>query len=97
MRVFVRQNEGQCYVIPCKNAEASVAALKRQVIARCESVGDESDYKLVLDSTGALLSDKDAVQDVLKDGDFLTLRKLVTLLRHLVQLFDRSNWLRAQH
>lgn len=77
MRIFV-QNGGKSYVIPCKDASrTSVAALKREVISRCVEgkPEDESKYSLVLESSLAVLCERDAVQDVLQDGDFVSLRE----------------------
>ena len=80
MRIFV-QNGEKSYVIPCKDSKASVAALKREVLARCIArPEEESRYDLVLVSSGAVLCDRDAVQDVLQDGDFVALRKLLSTL-----------------
>ena len=75
MRIFV-QNGGKSYVIPCKDTKASVAALKREVLARFVAKTEESSrYTLVLVSSGAVLFDRDAIQDVLQEGDFISLRK----------------------
>ena len=80
MRIFV-QNGGKNYVIPCKDASTrdrtTVAALKREVISRCVEgkPEDESKYSLVLGSSLAVLCERDAVQDVLQDGDFVSLRE----------------------
>ena len=82
MRVFVK-NGGTSYVIPCKDPKASVAALKREALARCfagKLRDEESRYKLVLVSNGAVLCEEDAIQDVLADGEFVSLRKLIDLL-----------------
>lgn len=74
------QNGGRSYVIPCKDSKATVAALKREVLARClAGPEEESRYNLVLVSSGAILCDWDAVQDVLNDGDFIALRELVLI------------------
>ena len=77
MRIFVK-NGGTSYVIPCKDPKTSVAALKREVLARCvgSKIEDESRYILILCSGGAVLSERDTVQDVLQDGDFISLREL---------------------
>ena len=76
MRIFV-QNGGQNYVIPCKDSTATVATLKREVLARCLArPEDESKYYLVLRSSDAVLCDCDTVQDVLRDGDSIALREL---------------------
>ena len=79
MRVFVKYG-GTSYVIPCKDANARVAALKREALARCLAnlkPEDDSRYRLVLASSGAVLCDRDAIQDVLEDGEFVALRKFV--------------------
>lgn len=78
------QNGGKNYVIPCKDGKDSVAALKREVLARCvvakseaaAASAQEARYDLILKSSGAVLCDRDAVEDVLQDGDTLALREL---------------------
>ena len=76
---------GRSYVIPCKDEKASVAALKREVLARCvvakseaaAASAREARYDLILNSSGAVLCDRDTVEDVLQDGDTLSLREFV--------------------
>ena len=69
----------QTFAIPCNEPTACVGSLKSLALDRwSENRGDNSKrdaerYKLTLSGTGALLSDKDAIQDVLKDGEFLDL------------------------
>lgn len=78
------QNGSKSYVIPCKDGKDSVAALKREVLARCvvaKSEGaaasaQEARYDLILKSSGAVLCDRDTIEDVLQDGDTLALREL---------------------
>ena len=72
------------YVIPCKDGKDSVVALKREVLARCvvakseaaAASAQEARYDLILKSSGAVLCDQDIVEDVLQDGDTLSLREL---------------------
>ena len=61
-----------------------MAALKREVLARCvvdrseaAAAAEEARYDLILVSSGAILCDRDTVQDVLQDGDTLSLRELL--------------------
>ena len=83
MRFFV-QIGGKNYVIPCKDGKDSVVALKREVLARCvvakseaaATSAQEARYDLILKSSGAVLCDQDIVEDVLQDGDTLSLREL---------------------
>ena len=83
MRFFV-QIGGKNYVIPCKDGKDSVVALKREVLARCvvakseaaAASAQEARYDLILKSSGAVLCDQDIVEDVLQDGDTLSLREL---------------------
>ena len=94
MRFFV-QSGAKNYVIPCKDGKASVAALKREVLARCVAVvakseaaaasAQEARYDLILKSSGAVLCDQDTVEDVLQDGDTLSLRELYYRLVRLVE------------
>lgn len=75
---------GKNYVIPCKDGKDSVVALKREVLARCvvakseaaAASAQEARYDLILKSSGAVLCDQDIVEDVLQDGDTLSLREL---------------------
>ena len=93
MRVFVK-NGGTSYVIPCKDPKASVAALKREALARCfagKHRDEESRYNLVLVSNGAVLCEEDAIQDVLTDGEFVSLRKLLILI-YLHYRFGLFHW-----
>lgn len=84
MRVFVKVccsggNGSQTYAIPCNEPTARVASLKSLALDRwSENCGgkskrDAEHFKLTLCGTDALLSDKDAIQDVLKDGEFVNL------------------------
>jgi hypothetical protein len=84
MRVFVTVccsggGEPQTYALPCNEPTARVGSLKSLALDRwSENRGDNSKrgaegFKLTLSGTGALLSDKDAIQDVLRDGEFLDL------------------------
>ena len=91
------QSGAKNYVIPCKDGKASVAALKREVLARCVAVvakseaaaasAQEARYDLILKSSGAVLCDQDIVEDVLQDGDTLSLREL------FANIIDLSDWL----
>ena len=103
MRFFV-ESGGKSYVIPCKDGKESVASLKRQVLARCVAVvakseaaaasAQEARYDLILKSGGAVLCDQDVVEDVLQDGDTLSLRELlrtITVSYRLVRLVEPVN------
>lgn len=84
MRVFVKVfdesgREGSTYLVPCK-AEANVAALKRDALARALSEkGDDRRppecFQLSMAGHGAVLAEEDTLKDVLCDGDFLCLRE----------------------
>ena len=97
MRVFVKVccncgNGPQTYAIPCNEPTARVASLKSLALDRwSENCGDESKrdpvhFKLTLCGTGALLSDKDAIQDVLKDGEFVNLCESISQISCQVHL-----------
>ena len=85
MRVFVKVCCGgaarhETYVIPCKEPTASVASLKSLALDRCPETGgelscgrDPDHFQLTLSGNGAALSDKDTIQDVLRDGEFVCL------------------------
>ena len=99
MRVFVKVccNGGsaasgqQTFAIPCNEPSARVASLKSIALDRWSATGGETSrrdadsFKLTLSGTGALLSDKDAIQDVLRDGEFVNLCK-----RHCKVCTERS-------
>lgn len=89
MRVFVKvciagSAPAQTYAIPCKEPAASIGLLKDQVLDRWrENNGKKSgedhrkpdSFQLTLSGNGAVLSDKDVIQDVLQDGEFVNLSK----------------------
>ena len=93
MRVFVKiccagsaAAAGQTYAIPCNEPAASVGFLKVQALERWEENksregGAEKrraeEFQLTLSGSGALLSDKDVIRDVLRDGEFVNLCKHV--------------------
>ncbi len=83
MRLFVKYGLGDCsYVIPCNDAGITVSKLKQDIFVRINGGDAErkcTGYKLILSGNRAVISDADIVGDVLKDGDFLTLRKLSSL------------------
>ena len=78
---------GQTYTIPCNEPTASVGFLKVQALERWgENNGKKSrggggeerkaeEFQLTLSGNGALLSDKDVIRDVLRDGEFVNLCK----------------------
>ena len=79
---------GQTYAIPCNEPGASVGFLKVQALERWRdssnkkskkgSGGEEKkaeEFQLTLSGNGALLSDKDVIRDVLRDGEFVNLCK----------------------
>jgi histidine ammonia-lyase len=88
MRVFVKvccagSVAGQTYTIPCNDPAASVGYLKAQALDRWgenngkKSKGGEErkaeEFQLKFSGNGALLSDKDVIRDVLRDGEFVNL------------------------
>ncbi len=98
MRVFVivysrggELEEAKTYVIPCKDGTLSVGSLKEDVLTRCGLLSSPSagsaksrQFHLSLSASEAILSEKDAIEDVLQDGDFIRLGKepkLTALLR----------------
>lgn len=84
MRVFVKICFGstatgpQTYVISC-NPTASVGSLKSQTLDRWfdnsseKSARNADRFGLKLSATGAVLSDKDTIQDVLREGEFVNI------------------------
>ncbi|CAI8050360.1 hypothetical protein GBAR_LOCUS27658 [Geodia barretti] len=84
MRIFVKiccgntATEPQTYAISC-NPTASIESLKSQAFARwLENSSENSErnsdqFRLWLSGTPALLSDKDKIQNVLREGDFVIL------------------------
>ena len=67
---------GETYVIPCDDSAAPVEVLKLKIISRLGKTGKESEHgasHLVLAGSEAILNDKDAISDVLQDGDFISL------------------------
>jgi hypothetical protein len=94
MRVFVKvccagSVAGQTYTIPCNDPAASVGYLKAQALDRWgenngkKSKGGEErkaeEFQLKFSGNGALLSDKDVIRDVLRDGEFVNLCKRVAV------------------
>ena len=87
MRIFVKiccgntATEPQTYAISC-NPTASIESLKSQAFARwLENSSENSErnsdqFRLWLSGTPALLSDKDKIQNVLREGDFVILCEL---------------------
>ena len=75
MRFFVKNSDrDSAYVIPCSDPSASVKKLKEDVVVRIR--GEEAssgNCRLILSGSEAILSDKDIISDVLRDGDFITL------------------------
>lgn len=94
MRVFVKvciagSAPAQTYAIPCKEPAASIALLKGQALERwTENNGKKAGederkldrFQLTLSGNGAVLSDKDVIQDVLQDGEFVNLCKQALLV-----------------
>ena len=76
------------YAIPCSQPDASVADLKRSALERWSGDGGRLEnqegaadrFDLVLSGNGALLSDEDSICSVLKDGEFVDLRKLTMII-----------------
>ena len=101
MRVFVKvciagSAPAQTYAIPCKEPAARIGLLKAQALDRwTENSGKEPGederkpdrFQLTLSGNGAVLSDKDVIQDVLQDGEFVNLSKhgeLVVCMRNVI-------------
>ncbi len=76
MRFFVKNANGECFVIPCEDATASVGKLKESVKRRLCSESDtpSEHFRLILAGTESIISDQDVIQDVLRDGDCLLLQ-----------------------
>ena len=84
MRVFVKvcfgstATEPKTYALSC-DPTASVRSLKSQALDRwfensSEKLARNADrFRLKLTGTGADLSDKDTIQDVLREGEFVNL------------------------
>ena len=73
------QEEGgsQATVVPCGDPTALVESLKRTILERLcgERAGPSDQYTLSLAGcTQATLSEKDVIQEVLRDGDCLLLK-----------------------
>ncbi len=81
MRFFV-QGEGQSQpsVVPCGDPAGLVEALKKAILERlCKADVPSEQYRLSLAGcTEAAISDKDVVQEVLRDGDCLLLKREYT-------------------
>ena len=83
MKVCVGANEGtRTYLIPCNSPTDSVGQLKRWALDRwLEDSGKKTGewkadrFDLTLSENKALLSDTDPIQNVLKDGEFVSLCK----------------------
>ncbi len=84
MRVFVeihfRGGASRSYVIPCKDGTQTVGTVKEEALTRCELPSSSpigavkaNQFRLSLAGSGAILSENDAIGDVLHDGDFLCL------------------------
>ena len=81
------RGETKIYAIPCNEPAASVADLKRIALERWSEDGGRLEsresaadrFDLVLSGNGALLSDNDSICSVLKDGEFVNLRKLTLI------------------
>lgn len=98
MRVFVKLNvsgKDSCfYVIPCKNLRGSVASLKEDILSRRADINtegrDASLYRLALAGSGAILSDKDIIEEVVRDGDVLQLCEHQILTYYLSLSYSRE-------
>ena len=64
---------GKTNLVPCENSNESVQTLKKKILSRCCPGTDASDYKLVLAGSDAVLDEKDAIKDALRDGDYISL------------------------
>ena len=76
MRFFV-QGEGssQPSVVPYGDPAGLVEGLKKAILERlCEGEAPSEHYSLSLAGCGAAISDKDVIQEVLRDGDCLLLK-----------------------
>lgn len=96
MRVFVKVCVGKgvktaTYTIPCNGPTDSVGELKRRALDHwLKDKGEKTEewkadrFDLTLSENGALLSDTDPIQKVLRDGEF------VELCKRDVRTFDFS-------
>ena len=74
MRFLVKKGScGETHVVPYGDAAAPVKKLKSAIVERLCAGEDSEDYKLCLAGSGAVISEKDTVQEVLQDGDCLSL------------------------
>ena len=84
MRFFVQgEGKSQATVVPCGDPGGLVEGLKKAILERLRREGDgpSDHYTLSLAGSGATISDKDVIQEVLRDGDFLVLKSEPTLVR----------------
>lgn len=80
---------GGSYAVPCSDPAILVGELKEAVVKRMCSESDgcsPEDYRLILVGTESIISDKDVVGEVLRDGDCLILQGMLQLLLGTVNL-----------
>lgn len=74
MRLFVKKGaHGETHVVPCSDSAVSVETLKAAIVSRLCSGSNCEKYRLTFSGNEAVLDEKDAVKDVLQDGDCLSL------------------------
>lgn len=100
MRFFVKHGPyGQTHVIPWGDSTVKVEKLKASILDRLcpgasDSDTDSDKYRLSLAGNDAVIDEKDTIQDVLQDGDCLSLngeQLLAKSLQTLRQLILNSS------
>ena len=71
------EGQGKTTVVPCGDPAGLVEALKKNILERfCKADAPSDNYRLSLAGcTEAAVSDGDVVQEVLRDGDCLLLKR----------------------
>jgi len=78
MRIFVKLydkggREAETHVIACHDTSTTISSLKQEVLRRLGSDADGEQFRLALAGNGAKLCETDAIEGVLRDGDYLCL------------------------
>ncbi len=79
MRFFV-SHSGKNLAVPCSDSSCSIEKLKQKIVSRFQEDSSSGGkcvscdgYRLVLAGQEAVLCERDTVEEILKDGDFLIL------------------------
>lgn len=76
MQIWSADGNTTTHVIDCEDLASSVYTLKKKAFAKSSSWDSGiEEYLLTVSSNGAVLNESDIIKDVLKDSEFLTLRK----------------------